>query len=109
MGNSNSSDDKAKKAAAVVGGVTLGVALGAVTFGAGYVVAASIAATGAGTAYTAHEANNSESKRGHIMLSNSGSGGSSSKASSPVWQNLTPYRGNIRSNNLSGSSRSYFT
>lgn len=108
MGNSNSRDsnDNAKKVAMGVGIAVGGAILGTVTFGIGYAAAAAATAKVAEIATDVAQESSSSS---NLHAISGGSGTTTSKASSPVWQSFEPYRGEIRRNNLSGSSRCYFT
>lgn len=103
---SNLSDDEKKVlvGASVVGAVALTV----VTAG----VAAPIAAKGVDAVMnyaSSQGGSDSGSGSNSNMHMGSGSVARTSKTGSPVWQSLKPYHGNIRTNGLSGSSRSYFT
>jgi len=114
MGNNNSSMSESDKKALKVAGIVAGTAiLTAVTFGTATAIIGTAGAVAKGASeYTSSRQTEErgESSNTPMLASSGGGGGSSiSKTSSPVWQNLNPFRGNIRTNGLSGSSRSYFT
>jgi len=113
MGNNNSSLDERDKKALKIIGVTAGAAiLTAVTFGTATAIIGTAGAAAKGASeYAADRQTEEKGESSNTPLLASGGGGSSgvSKTSSPVWQSLKPFQGNIRTDGLSGSSRSYFT
>jgi Cytotoxic len=114
-GNGQSNLSDGEKAALI--GVSVGVAVGATILTAG--VATPIAVKGVEAVVNSIDyissggGNGGESSSSSNMNIGSGSVSSSakgaSKTGSPVWQGLKNFRGEIRTNGLSGSERSYFT